>query len=90
MLLTPFICLALVFSSGFLSSLGLGLLTIWICAFVFAFCSRLRYLRFARIWPGFRLPQFILPALLILIWIDFIAWSIPFLEYGVKPLREKW
>jgi len=63
---------------------------VWVTAFVYAFFSRLRYLKVADLWLGVRLPQRALVLIPIFLLIDFLAWTIPLAEYPFKKLRERW
>jgi cellulose synthase/poly-beta-1,6-N-acetylglucosamine synthase-like glycosyltransferase len=83
-------------TAAFLTWIALGLILIWSGLFAYAFFSRLRYLAFARIWCGvLNRPSFqytfrtylLIPILML---VDYVAWSLPVLEYPVKSLRQRW
>ena len=63
---------------------------LWMCAFLHALMSRLRYLGIAAEWLGIRFPlraALLLPLFLL---IDFLAWTIPLGQYPVNSLRQRW
>jgi cellulose synthase/poly-beta-1,6-N-acetylglucosamine synthase-like glycosyltransferase len=89
MLLLP--CLALMLAFTRISATaGRVLAAIWMCAFLHGFFSRLRYLRVAERWLGVRFPQRVLAWLPLFLLIDFVAWTIPLIQYPSRVMRERW
>jgi len=91
MLGAPFLGVLLTLPSSSLAKhLGLALLAAWGAAFAFALLARLRYLDFARTWLGLSYPArqiYLLPYFMV---IDWLAWTLPLVEYGSRRRRNRW
>jgi cellulose synthase/poly-beta-1,6-N-acetylglucosamine synthase-like glycosyltransferase len=62
----------------------------WALAFLHALFSRLRYLNMASRWLGVRFPRRVTALLPLFLMIDFVAWTIPLIQYPSKAGRERW
>jgi cellulose synthase/poly-beta-1,6-N-acetylglucosamine synthase-like glycosyltransferase len=90
MLVLPCLWLMLVFSAGVSPAVPRIVAAVWACALLHAFLSRLRYLTVAERRLSVRFPRR-MPALLpLFMLIDFIAWTIPLIQYPSRTLRERW
>jgi cellulose synthase/poly-beta-1,6-N-acetylglucosamine synthase-like glycosyltransferase len=90
MLFLPCATLAGALAAG-LSSAGVRLsAAVWGVAFLHAFLSRLRYCRFASLWLGIRFPRRVAALLPMFLMVDFVAWSLPLVQYPSRALRERW
>lgn len=87
----PLIILSLVLSQRSLTFALHLLSAAWMTLLLYVLFSRVRYLKFTNIWPGKYSPNasiwFVLP---FYICIDFIAWTLPLLEYPSKKFRHRW
>jgi cellulose synthase/poly-beta-1,6-N-acetylglucosamine synthase-like glycosyltransferase len=90
MLVLPCLWLGLVFSPGVSPAIPRIIAAVWASALLHAFLSRLRYVNIAARWLGVRFPRR-MPALLpLFMLIDFIAWTLPLIQYPSRALRERW
>jgi cellulose synthase/poly-beta-1,6-N-acetylglucosamine synthase-like glycosyltransferase len=63
---------------------------VWSSALLNAWLSRLRYVKVAARWLGVRFPLRALALLPLFLLIDFVAWTIPLIQYPSRSLRERW
>lgn len=63
---------------------------VWAAGIWNVFLSRLRYLKVAAFWLGIRVSWRVLTGLPLFLLIDFVAWSIPLVQYSWKNWRERW
>jgi cellulose synthase/poly-beta-1,6-N-acetylglucosamine synthase-like glycosyltransferase len=90
MLVLPCLWLVLAFWPGVSPLLSRIVAAVWVLAFLHAFLSRLRYVNVAARWLGVRFPRR-MPALLpLFMLIDFIAWTLPLIQYPSRALRGRW
>jgi cellulose synthase/poly-beta-1,6-N-acetylglucosamine synthase-like glycosyltransferase len=62
----------------------------WTLAFLHACMSRLRYLRIAAEWLGIRFPLRVVLLVPLFLLVDFLAWTIPLVQYPIGSLRQRW
>ena len=86
MLALPCLSLALAFLAGISPAIVQISVAVWALAFLHAFFSRLRYMNVAARWLGVRFPRRAMALLPLYLLIDFVAWSIPLVEY---PSRKQ-
>jgi len=87
MIALPLLSVALAWTSPAAARIFGG---VWTVAFLHAYLSRLRYLNVAARWMGLRFSPTMLVTLPLLMFIDFIAWSIPLFQYPSRGWRERW
>ncbi|MGA3185529.1 MAG: glycosyltransferase family 2 protein [Bryobacteraceae bacterium] len=89
MLVLPCLALVLEWSHGS-HTVARICAAVWTFAFLHACCSRVRYVKVAERWLGVRFPRHVLALLPLFLLIDFVAWSIPLVQYQSRALRERW
>ena len=90
MLVLPCLSLLMLLSTGTSAAVARAGMGVWGLAFLHAFFSRVRYVRVAARRLGVRFPQRVLWMLPLFLLVDFLAWSIPLVQYPSRALRERW
>ncbi len=90
MLALPCCALVLACFLGGSSNIVRMLAAVWAFGFLYAFFSRLRYLKVVNAWLGIRIPSRVYALLPVFLLIDFVAWAIPLAQYPVASWRKRW
>lgn len=90
MLAVPCGALVLACLLGGSSNIVRMLAAVWAFGFLYAFFSRLRYLKVATAWLGIRIPRRVYALLPVFLLIDFVAWAMPLAQYPFASLRKRW
>ncbi|MGO9239174.1 MAG: glycosyltransferase [Bryobacteraceae bacterium] len=90
MLALPCGALVLACFVGGASNIVRMLAAVWALGILYAFFSRLRYLKVANAWLGVRIPRRVYALLPVFLLIDFVAWAMPLAQYPFASLRKRW
>jgi cellulose synthase/poly-beta-1,6-N-acetylglucosamine synthase-like glycosyltransferase len=82
--------IALVLSYPLVSPTAMIIGGCWAMLFLYACFSRFRYLKVASLWLDTPLMPSAVAMIPACLTIDFLAWSIPLVQYPSKKLRERW
>jgi len=90
MLTLPCVALGLAWMPGVSPAAARIVAAVWGLAFLQAYFSRLRYANVAARWLGVRFPRRVAALLPLYLLVDFVAWTMPLVQYPSKAWRERW
>jgi glycosyltransferase involved in cell wall biosynthesis len=90
MLTLPLLALGLALWPGASPGAARIAAAVWAFAFLQAYFSRVRYVNVAARWLGASFPRRVAALLPLFLLVDFVAWSMPLVQYPSKTWRERW
>jgi cellulose synthase/poly-beta-1,6-N-acetylglucosamine synthase-like glycosyltransferase len=90
MLTLPLLALGLALWPGVSPAAARIVAAVWALAFLQAYFSRLRYVNVAARWLGASFPRRVAALLPLFLLVDFVAWTMPLVQYPSKARRERW